>query len=68
MFADREIAEVLRQLDGYDLVVVRGLGIAEIGRPEQPERAARQGLHETLRRVELQQTAWGGVSDRLGWV
>ena len=65
MLADGEIAEFLRQLDGENLVVVGGLRIAQIRRPEQPERTAGERLDETLRGVQFQRF---GLRRRVGQI
>ena len=50
---DRDVAAVLRLERGADFVGGGRLGVAEIGRAEQLERAAGERLEQPLRRVEL---------------
>ena len=57
MLADRDVAHVLRDFDRHDFVVVGRLGIAQIGRAEQAQRAAGQRLEQALRRVQFQRHA-----------
>ena len=54
MQSDRQIAHALRNLDGHDLVGGSGLGVAEIGRPEQLHGSARKRFEQALGRVDFQ--------------
>ena len=63
MQADRDVAHGLRDLDRHDLVDRRGLGVAEIGRAEEPHRASGQASNSRWVALSSSVTSFGQLAE-----